>query len=155
MKDDRIINDAEDRRPETSTSRENKLKKERIPLYKQQALVYTDKEPGWHYRFVNDEPGRINKFLKAGWELVKGDVEDTYSGKGRKEASSQGSYIKRIVDPNHIYADGYLMRIPLELWQEDQKFKDAQLDRIEEDLDAGGQLTIARKLGNRANLNIK
>lgn len=155
MQDDRIIPTIEDRKPETAATRAAKLKKERVPLYNQKALMYTDKEPGYTYRMVNDTPGRIQRFLKAGWELVKGAVEDTYSGKGRKEASSQGSYITRTVDPNHQYSEGHLMRIRTELYEQDQLAKEAALDRLEEELDANGKLTIARQLGPRANLHIK
>lgn len=154
MTDTPIISDIEERIPETSTKRKVNLEKERIPIYKQQALVYSTQEPGWKYRMVNDTPGRIQKFLRAGWELVKGNVADTYSGTGRKEeTSASGSHISRIVDPDNIYKDGYLMRIPMEKWLADQKAKEDILQKNEEELvDGEGRLTVARKLGPLANV---
>jgi len=151
MKDDRIISEVEDRVPETSTKRRAKLVAERIPVYKQQALTYLEQEPGFKYRYVNDRPGRIQKFLRAGWELVKGDVADTYTGKGRSEASTQGSHIERITNPNGLHKNDILMRIPLDIYLEDQKEKEKQLDASEEDIDPTGQLRRARKLSSKFN----
>lgn len=152
MRDDRVDSPMDDRVAETSINREAEEKQERVPRYKQKSLTYIKKDPNYMYRVVNDFPGRIESFKAAGWEIVKGAVNDTYSGKGRKEVDPGGSALRLRVNPNNAYQDGVLMRIKKEWYDEDQRAKhQVQFDK-EKDLDKKGQLTKARRLGPMSNI---
>lgn len=144
----------EDRKREDGLSREQQ-RKDRTPLYKQSAVTLKNRDPLFHYRLVNDTPGRIASFLQAGWEIVEGDNSETYSGKGRSEATQKGTMMTRRVNerndaPCH---DAYMMRIPKELYEEDQKAKEKGWDQVEAEIDSTGELKKARILGPRANIN--
>lgn len=154
MKDDRINDEMEVRVPETAITREVELKKERKPMYEQNSLTYLKKDPNYRYREVNDTPGRIERYLAAGWEIVKGTVTDTYTGKGRKETAQQGSAVRSRVNPGQEHQFGILMRIPINLWNEDQAAKEKRRSDHEKAIlkDAANELHKARILGPRANI---
>jgi hypothetical protein len=144
----------EDRSREDGLSRE-KMRKDRTPLYKQSAVTLKNRDPLFHYRLVNDTPGRIAAFLEAGWEIVEGDKNETYSGKGRSEGAQDGSLMKRRVNegltaPCH---NAYVMRIPKEFFAEDQEEKNRRNEELIEDIDPSGEIRRAIILGSRANIH--
>jgi hypothetical protein len=147
-----VENEMQDRVPETAISRDVEERKERKPMYEQNSLTYFKKDPNFRYRSVNDVPGRVERFQAAGWEIVKGNVQDTYSGKGRKEATQQGSAIRSRVNPGQEHQFGIIMRIPINLWEKDQKVKEAKRIEQEKFIDAEGKLNKARILGPRSNI---
>lgn len=75
------------------------------------------KEPGYWYRWVIDTKGRILDFEKRGYQLVEG-VEPVSAGSST---------------PNKLY----LMQIPLEIYEEDQKEKESELKAVESSLKRG------------------
>ena len=128
-------------------------RKARVPLHQQQSLSFFDREPGFTYRFVNDLHGRINGFLKAVWEIVEGDTANTHSGKGREVEAQRSSQIWRTVNrgTDASSRDAVLMKIPTELFEEDQASKVSQVAANESRLDPDGKLKLARRFGPSGN----
>lgn len=108
----------------------------RVPLHAQRVLDVDNKDPNFEYRVVNELPGRIDKFLKAGWETVSGDVSTSDAGRVQ-DASQLGSVTRRVVNKS-ARADAQtaiLMRIPKEYYDEDQLAKQRQVDEKEASFD--------------------
>jgi hypothetical protein len=82
-------------------------------------------EDGFQYRVINDrwkkEPGRVQRALSAGWELVEHERSGENVG-----TNEDGSEVK-----------GVLMRIPQELYDEDQAVKNKALDEVDEQIYRG------------------
>lgn len=137
------------------TNRETVLRKERIPLHEQNSITLLSLDPNYKYRVVNDTYGRIARFLAAGWSIVEGDIHDTYSGQGRQVEAQRSSQLWRTVN-NGIDApckDGVFMRIPIELFNEDQAKKAERTDMEEKEIDPEGLIRKAQQLGSRWNLH--
>ena len=100
-------------------------RKRRTPLMRRNVLNYEDKDPNFVYRFVNDEPGRVQEFMAMGYEHVDhGKVGDSRVDK----PSSEGSRTQVHVGSGN---QGFLMRIPKEFYLEDQKTKQDYVDATE------------------------
>jgi hypothetical protein len=152
IKEDVRKEDLSDRKREDGLSRE-KMRTERTPLYVQKAVTLRSRDPNYHYRLVNDLPGRIQRFIEAGWELVQGDNTETYSGKGRSESTNAGTLMTRTVneDPKAKCHTAYVMRILKTLFDEDQAAKAKRIDDDMLDIDPTGEILKAQMLGSRAN----
>ena len=95
-------------------------------------LTVTNKDPNYHYRWVKDLPGRIQRFLNGGYEFVNHDAE---VGQRTVDTSSRlGSAVTRLDGMNTLV----LMRIPLEWYNEDQESKQRELDSLEDAMKADG-----------------
>jgi hypothetical protein len=98
---------------------------ERIPFGSPEQKLGVKQEPGFHYRWFNDnwrkEPGRIQRAKAAGYEVV----DEPKSGRN-VGTNEDGSEIK-----------GVLMRIPNEFYEEDQARKARELDKIDEQIHGG------------------
>ena len=100
-------------------------RKRRTPLMRKNVLNYEDKDPNFVYRFVNDRPGRVQEFLDMGYEHVDhGKVGDSRVDK----RSADGSRTQVHVGQGD---QGFLMRIPKEFYEEDQKVKQDYVDATE------------------------
>lgn len=91
-------------------------------------LPLVEKDPDYEYRFVNDRDDRPYQFEQAGWEPVDATainignvVGDKPSNLGSKALVSVGQGDKAL-----------LMRIRKEYYEEDQRDKQSQNDRIEQ-----------------------
>jgi len=94
-------------------------------------------ERGTVGRWINDSAGRLQQAQQGGYDFVQdptitiGDAEDGNS--------DLGSSVSRVVGKNE---DGtplraYLMEIPKEMYDEDQKAKQAELDKVDEAIQKG------------------
>lgn len=134
---------------ETVKSRDTARAK-RTPINGRNVLTVTGKDPAYVYRIVNDAGDRIAAFKDAGYELVDsksvriGDRRlDTPTAEGSKAQVSVGGGQK-----------AFVMRIPKEWYEEDQKAKQVHVDALEQsikqdalsknDLRTGAQLEITR-----------
>ena len=92
----------------------------RVPVHKAK-LIKAKEIPGYRTYICNDLPGRIQMFIDAGWEHVYGE-ENNVSDKTAQTVSQVGSPVRYRVNirPDAPCQWGYLMKIPLELWEEDQ-----------------------------------
>ena len=92
-------------------------KTKRVPIGgKRDILAVRNQDPNFVYRWVNDTPGRIERFKEAGYEVVQQDVEIGHKTVDR--GSKVGSAITRQVGG---LLTAVCMRIPKEWYDEDQK----------------------------------
>jgi hypothetical protein len=108
------------------------LKKEptekvRIPLHESRRLRFPKRE-GFHRRVFNDDKkkDRIQKALNAGYTFVTEDVEGRDPRAG--DASRIGANTSQHVGDGMT---GFLMEIPQELYDEDQRSKQQKIDMQE------------------------
>lgn len=89
-------------------------------------LTLTGKDPNYEYRFVVDVPGRIQRFLDGGWEVVTDphEVGQVVVDRGTRVGSA---VTKASGDGRTLVA----MRIPKEWYDEDQKAKQERLDALD------------------------
>lgn len=113
----------------------------RIPLQGKQPLAVRGKEPGFHYRVVNDKDDRVLDFKDAGYEVVKG-TDATVGDKRVDRPAEEGSV-------QHISVGGgdkaVLMRIPQDWYDEDQ---DAKLSHLQDLEDATKKDALSGHYGN-------
>lgn len=117
----------------------------RTPVSTRNVLTVKGKEPGYHYRIVNDQADRIEMFKEAGYEVV--EAKDVVIGDKRVgSASPDGSLAQVSVGKGD---KAYLLRIKQEWYDEDQAAKEAKVRSLEESMkqeatQAGGQFKIER-----------
>lgn len=88
-------------------------------------LTISGKEPGFHYRVVKTtKPGRIDKFLEAGYEIVLDRNGELTVGDSGQRDVSEGTPVKINLGRGEI---GYLMRQRQEWYDEDQNQKETEL----------------------------
>jgi hypothetical protein len=104
--------------------RETTDRRERVPFGLLQRKLHCPSDDGFHYRVFNDnwrkEPGRIQRAKRAGYEIVEGWSSVVVG------TNDDGSAIK-----------GVLMKIPEELYEEDQALKQKEVDRTDERIYGG------------------
>lgn len=99
-------------------------RRRRVPLGVAMPKLAARVPEGMVGRWFNDVPGRIQRALDAGYEFISNDGE---TQKGRKGASSMIVGTNAAGGP--LYA--YLMAIPKEFYEEDQKIKQEAVDEID------------------------
>jgi hypothetical protein len=93
----------------------------RVPVSQRNILTVKGKDPNYEYRVVNDTEDRIAQFLDGGYELVDKASVDV----GDKRVSQGTSVGSKKVFSVGQGVKGHLMRIPRELYEEDQRNKQA------------------------------
>lgn len=111
------------------------VRKERVSIRQQRTIAFQER-PGWKRRLVNDEPGRIQMFLKAGWTIVQGE-ENNLSDRLSHTEHQIGSAVRKVVNKGATATahHGILMEIPLELWKQDQLEKDKEVNKLDAAID--------------------
>ena len=89
--------------------------------------VSGEKDPNFHYRFVNDTGSRIQNFKEAGYELVV-DQDLVVGDSNAVDITGLGSS-KRVVSNDGTVS--YLMRTKKEFFDEDQQAKAKRIDDLE------------------------
>jgi len=89
--------------------------------------VSGEKDPNYHYRFVNDTGSRIHNFQEAGYELVT-DPDVVVGDLNAVDISGMGS-AKRVISNDGTTS--FLMRTKKEYFNEDQKAKAKHIDELE------------------------
>lgn len=86
----------------------------------------------FYYRFVLDVDDRIDTFLEAGYELVKRgkDGKGVASEEAQKLDESSSGLDSVYSKPAGRGLRLYLMRLPMELWEADQKAKRAENQKV-------------------------
>lgn len=112
---------------------ENKDKKlgKRTPLYAQQNTGIKSR-PGFVRRLVNELPGRVERFLNAGWVAVTDKDQDDRDNR-LQNTDSLGTTYRPVVNRsfNSPCKHGIWMEIPEEFYNEDQMAKLQRTDEIE------------------------
>lgn len=99
----------------------------RTPVGARNRLSISNQEAGYSYRIVNDLDDRIDQLTKNGWELVP--ANDVKVGDSRVDnASTLGSAATVSVGQG---VTGYVMRIQKDWYEEDQRYKQQQVDAVE------------------------
>lgn len=111
-----------------TVTRERRAK--RTPINGRNILTVEGKDPNYVYRIVNDDGDRIQMFKDAGYELV--ESSSVRVGDRRVDvASSEGSKAQVSVGGGK---KAFVMRIPKEWYEDDQKAKQAEVDRLEQSI---------------------
>lgn len=106
--------------------RPNRAKKKRTPLGARNRLTFDNLDPEYKYRVINDVDARLMDAEAAGYEFVESNEQ--LGDERVAEASSMGSRVSKPVGGG---TTGYLMRIPMEYYEEDQAAKAARVDATE------------------------
>lgn len=112
---------------------------------KRDILTVSNKDPNYEYRWVNDTPGRIQRFIDGGWEVVnhEADVGSKVVDKGTRLGSAVTKSVGGTIT-------AVLMRINKEWYDEDQAAKQGNIDALEATMKQKseadyGSLKIARQ----------
>ena len=101
----------------------------RTPINGRNVLTVTGKDPNYVYRIVNDVGDRIAMFKEAGYELVESDSVKV-GDRRVNVASAEGSKAQVSVDKEGTKA--FVMRIPKDWYEEDQRAKQATVNELEQ-----------------------
>lgn len=106
----------------TVTKTRNKRRPFGVP---QSKLAISKQLDGWHYRWINDSPGRIAQALEGDYVFAEPD-EVGRNGDNENRVKELAGTNK---DGSAMYA--YLMRVPLEFFEEDRQNAQGYLDEID------------------------
>lgn len=101
---------------------------ERTPIAQRNVLSVKGKEDGFVYRIVNDQGDRIAAFEEAGYVLEEAS-KVRVGDKRVNKASPEGSAAQVAVGNGD---KAYVMKIPKELYEEDQNAKATRIRQLEE-----------------------
>lgn len=111
--------------------REETGRKARIPLGVPQPKLAVPGRKGFVRRWINDSPGRILRAQEADWMPVMDEIQSQEEGRAVGRHALVGSK----EDGSPLYA--YLMEIPEDLYNEDQRAKQKPLDDFDDALKRG------------------
>lgn len=104
--------------------------KDRVPLNgnSRNLLTIAHRDPDFEYRWVINDPDRVEKFKDAWWE-VDDDPRNQRPGDRRIDTSAgTSSLVETRAGGGKKYV---LMKLPKELFEADQKRKHEEIDRVE------------------------
>jgi len=138
-------------------NRETENKPNRVPVSGlRDILTVYGKNPDFSYRFVEDadERGsRIQRFLRGGWNFTRAGERDEISvGQECVYKSKQDGSIVRYNTGGGRYS--YLMQIPMKLFKEDQRAKEASIAEQEQAI-VGKRPTKGDELGQYGEVKLK
>jgi hypothetical protein len=108
----------------------NKGRPKRVPLHEQKRDILTaPQREGFVRRIVNDVGNRIERFQKAGWQVV--EDPDIFIGEGVNNNQTLGTGARKGVGGG---ITGVLMELPKEIYDEDQAAKQRELDEKEREM---------------------
>lgn len=110
-------------------SRANRPKRKKMG--KSNVLTFDGKDPNYVYRVFNDKDGRIKKAQEAWWEIVEADEQ--LGDEKACEPTKMGSAVVKEVGGG---IQGVLMRIPRDIYEQDQLEKQQEIDEIEQSIKA-------------------
>jgi hypothetical protein len=119
----------------------------RVPMSTAQLKLEVPEIPGFHLHWMMGNPSRIAQAMKAGYTFVDHDEVDVVNTGLADDASKNGNTDMgsrvSVVAGNDTGEDGkeqrlYLMKIPLEFWNEDQGALEAKNEQIAATIRGGG-----------------
>lgn len=121
-----------DNLPKVDQPRPKRNKKDRIPVNgnTKNILTVSNRDPNYHYRWVINDPDRVAKFKDGWYEIVQ---DENLKVGDRKVDTSAGtsSVVETRAGAGRKFV---LMRLPKELWEEDQREKQRQVDLSEAEM---------------------
>ena len=130
-----IVINAEISEPEAPVAVTRTKRRERVPFGSHKSkLSFSNKDPNYNYRVITDKGGRLSDAQNGGYEFVVD--EQTL---GENEVGRGSSIDSRVVanvgtNEDGSVQHGYLMRIPKEFYNEDQKVKQEDITAKEESI---------------------
>ena len=132
--------------PANSAEQRMEIQKEartRIPMSVPRAKLSTPELPGFHSHWLNDYPGRILQAQAAGYDFVSQeealitmpDLAGSLVGAGTDMGSRVSLVVGRNDDGSPLRA--YLMKLPIELYKEDQAVAQEHVDNIHDAMQQG------------------
>jgi hypothetical protein len=113
---------------ETLAQKVERLRKSRVPIGVPEKKWSCPVNDGYQYRVFNENwmtrPGNIQKAQAAGYEFVQSDSD-------KEKPQIVGT------NDNGTPITGYLMRIPKEIYDEDQRAKQKEVDRVDKQIREG------------------
>jgi hypothetical protein len=89
--------------------------------------------PGYQLAVINDDKNRIREVQMNGWQFVQDDEIDGVNANVTSFNTDPGSLVRFAVGTKEngepLY--GYLMKLPLEIWEEDQAAKEQQNAKVD------------------------
>lgn len=112
--------------PDPIGERPDRSKPTRVKFADRNRISFSNLDPDYVYRVVNDKDGRIDKLQGFGYEFVESDeqIGDYRVAEGSKLG-------KAVSKPVGNGVNGYLMRIKKEFYDEDQAAKAKRVDASE------------------------
>jgi hypothetical protein len=140
----------------TSKNRQTENKMKRVPVSgMRDILTVYGKDPAFEYRFVKDEHengSRIARFTRGGWEFTRPDKHNQIIiGQEAVYKTEQDESIIRF--PAGSGQFNYLMQIRKELYDEDQKTKQDNIDELESTM-TGTRTSDDNELGQYGQIKI-
>lgn len=114
-----------DQRGARPTDRNETGRRTRVPLGMKQASLSASVRPGYQRRWVNDVAGRLQQAIEGGYEHVAQDPTAKSQDLGVKTSRVVGS------KEDGQAMSAYLMEIPVEWYEEDQRTKQKPVDDFE------------------------
>lgn len=108
-------------------------KKDRVPVNgnERNILTVNNRDPAFYYRHVLNRPDRIAKFKEAWYEPVEADADTRVGDRKIDTTAGTSSLVETRAGAGEKYI---LMRLPIELWKEDQDRKHKKIDETEADM---------------------
>lgn len=127
----------------------------RVPVHKQSSLSVKPR-PGYRTVIINDSPGRIDSFIKAGYEIRQDAGASNLATKTLQQSSTEGAPFRIRVNERHDaqtqYA--YVMDIPEELAAQDDEDRAAESREHIKQIDPENRLSNIKPFG-KLDLNDK
>ena len=125
-------------------------KKDRIPFGGQRQKLQLSpadqkrfEEEGYKVRWINDQHGRMDQALNAGYVFVKPEEAPSLgAGLSHEGNSDLNDKVSQVVSKGHPVIRAYFMKIKRAWWEEDQLEKEKINQRIDQSLlavEKGGQ----------------
>jgi hypothetical protein len=119
---------------EKATRKSNKRTiTKRVPLALQNKIDFVGADPNYHYHIASDIHNNIDNFLLAGYEIVKEDEIDLVTARGtatNNKGNTEFHNAKKIdLGKGQV---GYVLKVPLAIREEDQKFYKNETDHVME-----------------------
>jgi len=126
---------AEDKRTIETKVRKEKLRKERIPYGSPRSRMGTVPRKGYRNRWVKDHKGFLEYAKEGGYRFVSKENGEFLEKDTRNIDAGLGNYKSIISDRDG--SRSYLMEIPEEFYEMDQKVKNDRIDASESTIKKG------------------
>ena len=112
------------------------IRKKRVPLGVPRQKLQFEGRPGYKRRVISDIKNRLNDALDGGYTFVAKDDAEFKDSDAANRNESINNAVARTV--NSDGTKGYLMEIPITLYNADQAAKQESIDKTEDAIRLGG-----------------
>ena len=135
MTNDTTTNKSTPQRGRPSAEAKGRVKRPtRIPMSGQRMRMHIeeeDKDPAYHYAWINDQGSLLHNAIRAGYLHVSVEEMPTWGTPDVDSASGSSSHVCMPVGDKVM---AYLMKQPIEYYEEDQAAHQAAIDAREADM---------------------